>query len=303
MAEAAATGSLRWLAPGADDPGLSLLGYREGMPVRGWDHLPGVAGSVAGILVAAAVLLRFLYIPVFQFLPLNEKPSTPSRDDAPKQAAFCTVGIFIHLWLGCTALRAALASEDMPPDVAAGNRLALSTSDSWRDLYNVHSVCGQFFTGYAIYITIMWLAGWEEGLDKIAHHIVFLFLAVVLAGSGAMGRLSSTAMSMEFSTVFLNSNLIFGWIKHPVAKMLHLGHGVCFVLSFVALRIIFFGRGLMMQWRDFLADGNAAPLPPALTALCIGLFTGGWLLQVYWLLPIYHKVVDTFGSGKKGKSC
>eukprot|EP01065_Artemidia_motanka_P000119 TRINITY_DN1003_c0_g2_i1.p1 TRINITY_DN1003_c0_g2~~TRINITY_DN1003_c0_g2_i1.p1 ORF type:complete len:300 (+),score=81.45 TRINITY_DN1003_c0_g2_i1:64-963(+) len=283
-----------------DDLGLKLMGYERGMPVRGWSDMY-VAPAVGCVLIACAFVLHAVLSVVVRSVSLNSKPETPSREEFPKQAAFCLLGVLIHSWLGRVAYFAALAGEDMPPHLAVGNKAALSENVEWRDLYNVYSLLGEFFAGYTVYITTMWLLGWEKGVDKIIHHVVFAFLAHVLAGTGGLGRLSAEAMAMESSTVFLNSAIMFGWFSSSAVRLFSKVCGALFVLNFLYVRIYFFGKGLVVQWSQVDSVRNDSPMSEAMAITCLVLFTAGWGIQVYWLRPIYHKVVDTFAGSKKGK--
>eukprot|EP00756_Hemistasia_phaeocysticola_P016258 Hpha_TRINITY_DN15465_c3_g10::TRINITY_DN15465_c3_g10_i1::g.175200::m.175200 len=280
-----------------DDPGLKLLGYRRGMEVRGWEGL-SYSAAVAGILLTTAFILKFIFSIGCRGAKLTDSSHTPAPEDVPKQASFCLIGVFIHAWLGRVCLYASLAGENMPALAAAGNREALAKDADWKDLYNVYSLCGEFFAGYAMYITVMWLLQWEKGVDKIIHHMVFLTLGVTLAGSGALGRLSSRAMAMELTTVFLNSAMMAEWFQGGSFKMIKMVCGGLFVLSFIIIRIFFFGRAVYLQWSEMSRVSKETPLPENALIACVVMYTAGWVIQVYWLMPIAEKVKDTFFKSK-----
>merc|ERR1711879_105143 len=120
-----------------------------------------------------------------------------------------------------------------------------------------------------------------------------------LAGSNAFGRLSSQAMSMEISTVFLNLALLCSWFDSKMCKLASTVLGLMFVVSFIALRIFFFGYGLLVQWGEFVEAPSLAPLPTPLAAFCLVLYSLGWCIQVYWLVPIGKELKAHFGKKEK----
>lgn len=272
-----------------DDPGLKLLGFRRGMDVRGWEGL-SYSVTVAVILLATAFFLRAVFSVGCKGAKLTDHKETPTHEEIPKQAAFCLIGCFIHAWLGRLCLYAAFAGENMPVLAAAGNMEALNREPAWKDLYNVYSLCGEFFAGYAMYISAMWLLRWEHGIDKLIHHIVFLSLGITLAGSGALGRLSVRAMSMEITTVFLNSAMMAAWFQGPMFKMINLACGGLFIIGFILVRIIFFGRAVLLQWNEMPRVSKDSPLPEKAMFICLVAYTAGWAIQCYWLIPITEKV-------------
>eukprot|EP01061_Rhynchopus_euleeides_P008532 TRINITY_DN1765_c2_g1_i1.p1 TRINITY_DN1765_c2_g1~~TRINITY_DN1765_c2_g1_i1.p1 ORF type:complete len:310 (+),score=137.50 TRINITY_DN1765_c2_g1_i1:69-932(+) len=281
------------------DPVMQLAGWRsDDTQVRGFHSMLTVAPVVMGVLLAGVVFFRYASAALMR--GAVPKEGAPHGDELYKQMAFCLVGIAFHGYLGPAAIYGAFTSLDCPYEASVGNREALAGSQSeWVGVTNQQAVVGELFTGYAAFITVMWLLGWEEGLDKIVHHVVFLFLAVVLSGNYAFCRLSSFAMAMEMSTVPLNINMMTGWFTST--KTIHLVSGGIFILSFIAFRIFFFGYGLAVAISEFSTNPSAVPLPFPLSCLVLFLFSGGWLLQVYWTQRIVDKVRETLG-GKKKKS-
>ena len=279
------------------DPVAKLLGWSaDSTDVRSVDTSFTVAGIVAVGLLVSVVLLRYTAGELAR--KFATKDGAPKGEELAKQAAFCIVGMVFHCYLGPAAINAAVLSEGCPWEASVGNRAALEGSQKeWMPLVNYQGIMGEIFMGYAFYITIMWVAGWEEGFDKIVHHIVFLFLSLVLAGNFAYPRLAAFAISMEASTIFLDVNMMSGW--YPKLKIVHLLFGVLFILSFIALRIFFFGYGMFIALKGFAENPTAAPIPVPLSALVLFLFSGGWVLQVYWTQKIVAKVKETLGGGKK----
>eukprot|EP00755_Sulcionema_specki_P019979 Sspe_Gene.70815::Locus_41850_Transcript_1_1_Confidence_1.000_Length_1180::g.70815::m.70815 len=289
--------SLSSTMPFEGDAVAKLMGYKPGADLRGWGTMQVTVPMVALVLLIAVFTFRVVADVATRTLKLSK--TAPPRGEVGKQVAFGVVGILLHSYLGPAALFTAMDMLPATPGQAAGNRAALSAAPEWYDRHNAAQVNGEIFTGYAVYITIMWLLGWEKGVDKIIHHVVFLFLAVTLAGSNVFARLSSFAMAMELSTPFLNINLISDWFDGRLFRITHLIMGSLFILSFVFLRIGVFGYGLFTTMYHYYMDRSIAPLPEPLAWAVLLLFLGGWLIQVYWLGPIWSKIVGVLGKKKK----
>ncbi|KAJ9439622.1 hypothetical protein DIPPA_23236 [Diplonema papillatum] len=285
--------------PIKNDPVMAAMGWKENQGVRGWDYLAYTAPAFCLALFVAVHAVRFL---LASFSTWRVKPGvglTPA--EAHKQIAFCTVGIVLHLYLGPAAIVGVLRSEDMPWAVQVGNRDAIAAApQGQRDVLNTQAILGEMFTGYAAYITIMWSLGWEKGFDKLVHHIAFLCLAVLLAGTYSFHVLSSYAISMELSTPFLNLSIVSGWLEgHNRLAMLF---GLLFIVTFIGVRIFFFGSGLYAALTQYATGGwVVVPLPAAVAHGVVALYCGGWLLQVYWLRPIFAKIAEVAGGKKAPK--
>ena len=278
------------------DPVMALAGWKQGSTsLRTAQDVLETAPYVTGGLMASAVVVFILCK-----LLLEGSKSLTAKAPPFKEMAFCLVGSLFHMYLGPAALFAAWNAMDMPYAEGAGNREALAASKVWIDTANSMSVLGELFTGYAVYIMIMWVLGWEErGKDKLVHHCVFLFLGLCLSTHFALPKLSVFAISMELSTPFLNLSIIFGWFNKKWCKVMHLVMGVLFIVLFFAVRIFFFGYALFTTLAEFHADPSVVPLPFPLACFVLFLYSGGWGIQVYWTKAIFAKMADVFGLGGK----
>eukprot|EP01060_Flectonema_neradi_P038363 TRINITY_DN800_c2_g1_i1.p1 TRINITY_DN800_c2_g1~~TRINITY_DN800_c2_g1_i1.p1 ORF type:complete len:284 (+),score=60.52 TRINITY_DN800_c2_g1_i1:59-910(+) len=253
----------------SNDPIMGLLGWEAGRGLMGCDDMLKVAPFVALTLFIAVHVTYFLVRPAVR--TWEAAPGKLSGDDLAKEVAFGVVGIMIHCYMGPAAFNGVLNSNayGLSHNALLGHPDAFEGHQEWIDISNANSCVGFVFTGYAFYITVMWCLGWEHGKDKIAHHIVFLSLALLLSGTNTFSELAVYAMSMELSTIPLNVNHITAHIKS--ARKLHLASGLLFIISFVCVRIFFFGYGLARNIGYFVEDPTKCHLPFPV-ADCVGCF-------------------------------
>ena len=281
----------------SNDPVMGLLGWEAGRGLMTVDDMIKISPIVAIVLFITVHLVYFLIRPVVR--KWEAAPGKSSGDDLAKEVSFGVVGVMIHSYMGPAALNGVFNSNVYELSHAAllGHPDAFKGNQDWIDISNANSCVGFVFTGYAAYITVMWILRWEHGFDKIAHHIVFLSLALLLSGTNSFSELAVYAISMELSTIPLNINIITSHLKS--ARKLHLLSGLLFIITFVVVRIFFFGYGLAMNISYFIEDSSKCHLPYPVAATVLTAFSGGWLLQVYWLKPIIAKIKEVAGGKKK----
>eukprot|EP01063_Lacrimia_lanifica_P011125 TRINITY_DN1790_c0_g3_i1.p1 TRINITY_DN1790_c0_g3~~TRINITY_DN1790_c0_g3_i1.p1 ORF type:complete len:314 (+),score=123.41 TRINITY_DN1790_c0_g3_i1:46-942(+) len=283
----------------AKDPVMAFAGWSatEGRAVLEYEIImkPFVL-QVLGAMFALCFCSYFVLGALAPGWVLSDKAHS-DRSEVVKESALCFAGIVIHSYMGLKAACTAWMMRDMPFALAVANREAVAAAPEAMGHLNAAGVLGEIFLAYILYVTVMWTLGWEKGMDKGIHHVVFFFLAMLLAGWSFCHRLAVFAIAMELSTVPLNINLWAGWMKHW--KLTHLIFGALFVLCFFFVRIFFYGYGLATTLSGAAEHGvGVVPVADELVYLVLFLFTGGWLLQVFWLKTIYEKVTASLGKKK-----
>ena len=153
-------------------------------------------------------------------------------------------------------------------------------------------VSGTIFLGYILALCASFLIGWDRGVDKAVHHLLYATIGTASWLWGHLPELAAAALAMEISTVPLAAVQIF---REPVGyERVATLTGRVFGIAFMLLRVVLFGvvllRSLMLWWTHPEAFIEAGPVRVALTQ--VG-YTAGWLLQCFWAWTILLKYAIT----------
>jgi len=149
-----------------------------------------------------------------------------------------------------------------------------------------------------LYELIFWCLGWEKGLAKLTHHVLFLSLCSYLLSYHVFIKIAAIALSMEFSTiplcVHLLSRQLRGW-----ETTAHIS-GALFAASFLFFRIIVFGAGyldLLWSWTFHFVVFNRVPMYGAHFGMLV--YSAAFVLQLYWSIGITRKLYAALHGGSR----
>eukprot|EP01062_Namystynia_karyoxenos_P070267 TRINITY_DN65659_c0_g1_i1.p2 TRINITY_DN65659_c0_g1~~TRINITY_DN65659_c0_g1_i1.p2 ORF type:complete len:342 (+),score=100.16 TRINITY_DN65659_c0_g1_i1:95-1120(+) len=223
----------------------------------------------------------------------------PGRDEdglvegAKDFAAIGCVGGPLWVVLGpCALYLAIFAFSVLPADDPLNfqNDPSIMSPQELAD-HNTATLIGELFLGYTIFMTVMWFAKWDHGVDTIIHHIAFITIGIFQVGYSSLVKVGLWAIAMETSTPPLYLYLIFRQVDgpepgqpHPISDVGSVVFGVLFIL----LRMVCFGWAVIettwmavTNWTVVFPDKEGA-LPPwkGMVIVVLGFF--GWMLQLYW---------------------
>lgn len=163
---------------------------------------------------------------------------------------------------------------------------------------------GALFNGWILFQCMWWILGWEAGIDKLIHHVIFLIPAIVGQYYHIMAELVVFAISMETSTPALAMMLLTRQVEgHERAVAIS---GGIFSVLFLVIRIFVYGYGLARSW-SFWVDPPSSALAElgevgsgrrvAVVAMQ-AIFSAGWLLQLFWARTIAARLYGVI-SGRQ----
>jgi hypothetical protein len=143
----------------------------------------------------------------------------------------------------------------------------------------------RIFLGYLIYdlSNLGMFFKTLRDVSGIVHHAIFILVtSYVLAFS--IFKFQFVWLSLgEASTPFVNLRWRLAVLKNKDSK-LYLLNGVALAVTFFLARIVCYGIGLVHLWS--LRDVWLQPHVPKLHKACVLLFTGGYILNLYWFIQI-----------------
>lgn len=236
-----------------------LLAATQPMWTRGWSPSPKshenerfwLTRNVIGIM--HALLISALGVPaLFAFL------------GSPEYARYATSDHLAH----CA--------------VDPGNERLLP----WDTFGRMTALGGLAFTAFtAVDLVIMFahnLLTW----DYFLHHIVFIIAGVLIRGHCMLPFNAAVLLSMEISTPFLNTVLLFR-NRGEKYQTMNVVNGVTFFVTFIVFRLVLNGYGTMELW---VAIARHAAVPNKVPTwqvyfLAIAISIGA-LIQIYWFPSI-----------------
>ena len=249
-------------------------------------------------LVAHFAIRRLMWGRGISFV-LTERSRSRGMTEARfvREAALNIQGFVVHGFLGPAALYLGWVNVGMqqanettliPPGV---------TTEMCTGIYTHVIFVGGAFGSWALFQISWLLLGWESGVDKWAHHLLFTFLVYAGHFFHVLPELTFFAVGMELSTpalcVLLTFREVVGYSQiTALAKII-------FALQFAFCRIFMFGYGLFrslslwydppsLSFLDTLDDRKAA------MAFLHALYCAGYALQLFWGYFILSQVLRKF---------
>jgi len=249
---------------------------------------------------AYAIFWRWMFL---RFPPRRNKDAKKTSDEVfAKDASLCMVAITSHAFMGPWALCMAVVFT-LYGSTADGLSGYLSGVDAfWMRMDLYCCVCGEIITGNFLFQLVFWFLRWETGLVSFLHHLGFVVAGVLVLWVQLYPRLSAAAISMEVSSPFLSSHLLFRQLEGDLAASISNASSVVFVLLFFVVRILFYGYTVLdFQYQYFLhRDGFPPWADPTVTTAIMIIFSVGWVLQLFWSRAVFAKAIKAL-RGSQGK--
>ena len=190
---------------------------------------------------------------------------------------------FFHLWFGAAAFLATQYYLELDAVRILGDRGSLmATGDvEYVRLQETAAFLGSVFGALMLDYLFFWFLGWDRDPAQLAHHLIFLFVTLVLARRSAMAHSGLVAMAMEGSSPALNLMNTCRELDGQTAEKVTFAAFIVFSLLFVLLRCVNFGRAVVhvLYLRFTSPDGFPRHVPGWEIDLVVLMWLFGWLLQ------------------------
>ena len=210
---------------------------------------------------------------------------------------------FFHIAYGTAAIFAARGFVDDAPERSLGDQSALLAIGDieYVQLQESAALLGSVFGALMMTYLWFWCIGWDKGLEPLFHHLTFFGVTLVLARESALPRSGTIAMAMEASSPALNAMNLLRQLDSPRMQSMSMAAFLLFLLLFCTLRIVFFGHVVLRTCylRLFSPDGFPLHVATWKTDAVVILWLAGWLLQLYWMLAIFKKILRKLGLKKQ----
>lgn len=171
-------------------------------------------------------------------------------------------------------------------------------------LQETAALLGSIFAALMASFLFYWFLGWDNDKLQLFHHLAFIGVTVVLARRCSMAFVGITAMAMEGSSPALALMQIFRQLEGELNAKLSTIFTLCFVVSFIFLRVFLFGYGLLATLNMRMTRPQLFPIyvPGWEIDVVLLLLLSGWMLQLYWASQIFKKMARMMQKQQKSKA-